>query len=157
MAKPSIKLMSPVGTTIVATLERLRGRAMIAPGSARQDPLGGFDFDYEGTTEIIWEDQTTVKRDEERVFLDAKGSEFLEDELKLVPVGIEVLEPSEQHVITVTMEGGLIHEVEGIPQNITVRVVDFDTEGADPEAISTLPTGQKACISEWQTDPEANP
>jgi len=78
-------LVSPAGTVITGTLERLSGRANIVSGSARIDPLGGIEFDYEGSTEIFWDEQRTATRDDERVFLDEKGNDFLESELRLVP------------------------------------------------------------------------
>jgi hypothetical protein len=57
-----------------------------------------------------------------------------------------------QKVITITMEGGIIHGVEGIPNGITVRVHDFDIEGAEPESITTTANGDKVCVSEWQSE-----
>lgn len=36
------------------------------------------------------------------------------------------------HVITITVEGGLIQNIDDIPEGITVRVMDFDTEGISP-------------------------
>ncbi|MEA3212310.1 MAG: hypothetical protein QOE70_5367 [Chthoniobacter sp.] len=85
MAQQRMILVSPAGTVITGTLERLSGRANIVPGSAREDPLGGIEFDYEGSTEIWWDEQSTVIRDDERVFLDEEGDEFLESDLRLVP------------------------------------------------------------------------
>jgi hypothetical protein len=38
------------------------------------------------------------------------------------------------HVITVTVEGGVIQDVENVPPGVTVRVLDFDTDGAEEEA-----------------------
>ncbi len=55
-----------------------------------------------------------------------------------------------QKVITITMEGGVIHAVEGIPNGVTMRILDFDIEGVEPERISTTASGDKACVSEWQ-------
>ncbi|MEA3208558.1 MAG: hypothetical protein QOE70_1615 [Chthoniobacter sp.] len=88
-------LVSPTGTVITGTLETLSGRANIVPGSAREDPLGGIEFDYEGSTEIWWDEQRTVIRDDERVFLDEEGDEFLESELRLVPTGSVAVPESE--------------------------------------------------------------
>ena len=80
-----MNLVSPAGTLITATLERIGGRAGIIPGSARTNPQGGVEFDYDGETEIFWEDQRTVVRDDQRVFLDENGREFLEHQLRHVP------------------------------------------------------------------------
>lgn len=85
MEHQPMKLISPEGTLIVATLERLSGRALIVPSSVRAEPTGGFSFDYEGTTEIYWDDQRTVTEDDERVFVDEEGEEFLESKLQIVP------------------------------------------------------------------------
>ena len=53
-------------------------------------------------------------------------------------------------IITVTVEGGVVQAVEDIPAGITVRVLDFDTDGADEESLTTLPNGEKASVGEWQ-------
>jgi hypothetical protein len=149
----AMNLISPTGTIIVATLERLTGRAIIVPGSVRQDCLGSFEFEYEGSTEIYWNDQQTVVRDDERVFVDRNGDEFLESELKLAPVEEE--KPPE--VITVRMEGGLIHSVAGIPRGVKLQVIDLDTEGAEPESLTNLPSGEKAYIQTWESETEIPP
>jgi len=85
MDQSQLKLVSPQGTQITGTLERLSGRANIVPGSARRDSIGGLEFDYEGLTEIFWSDQCSVTRDGEPVFLDEDGNEYLESELRLEP------------------------------------------------------------------------
>ena len=77
-------LISPEGTRIIGTLERLSGRAEIVPDSFRANPQGGFTFEYEGTTEVFWDGQETDVRDGERVFLDEEGNEFTENTLRLV-------------------------------------------------------------------------
>ncbi len=154
-----MNLVSPTGTAITATLERLSGRAMIVPDSARKDELNGLDFDYDGTTEIFWDDQRTATRDDERIFLDEEGCEFLESELRLVPAeNAEAPEaaapggPAAPKFITITMEGGVIHGIEGIPPSVTVRVLDFDIEGVEPGRITTTASGEKACVSEWESE-----
>jgi hypothetical protein len=83
--KHPMVLVSPTGSIITGTLERLTGRANLVPGSAREDPLGGTEFDYDGYTEVFWDDQRTVVSEDERVFLDEEGNEFLEGELRLIP------------------------------------------------------------------------
>jgi hypothetical protein len=146
-----MKLISPKETLIVATLERLSGRALIAPGSVRREASGGFSFDYEGTTEIFWDDQRTVVENDERVFLDDEGVEYLESELRLVPEDEQESPPAESiAVINVTVEGGVVQAIDGIPAGVTVRVLDFDTDGADEESLTELPNGEKASVSEWQ-------
>ena len=153
MENQPMNLVSRKGTLIVATLERLSGRALIVPSSVRAEPAGGFSFDYEGTTDVFWDDQRTVTQDDERVFLDEEGEEYLESELHLVPQEEEGEEPptsDQSHiVITVTVEGGVVQAIDGIPPGMTVRVLDFDTDGAEEESLTALPNGEKACVSEW--------
>jgi hypothetical protein len=148
-----MNLISPEGTLIVATLERLSGRALIEPSSIRAEPSGGFSFDYEGTTDIFWDDQRTVVENDERVFLDEEGTEYLESELRLVPQQQEQESPppsdESKSVIAVTVEGGVIQAIDGIPAGVTIRVLDFDTDGAEEESLTALPNGEKACVSEW--------
>ena len=150
MENQPMNLVSPKGTLIVATQERLSGRALIVPSSVRAEPTGGFSFDYEGSTDVFWDDQRTVTQDDERVFLDEEGEEYLESELQLVPQEEEKSPPAEATaVITNTVEGGVVQAIDGIPAGVTVRVLDFDTEGAEEEFLTALPNGEKASVSEW--------
>jgi hypothetical protein len=155
MAKTSLNLVSPDGTRIVATLERLSGRAMLEPGSARRKQEGGLEFDYEGTTEILGDEQKTIVRNGQRIFLDEEGGEYPENELRLAPEGIDepALEP--EAVITVTLEGGVIQGIEGVPPGVTIRVLDHDVEGVEPERLRPLADGERALVSEWRSQPEA--
>jgi len=154
MENQPMNLVSQKGTLIVATLERLSGRALIVPSSVRAEPTGGFSFDYEGTTDIFWDDQRTVTQDDERVFLDEEGEEYLESELRLIPQQEEEEAPptsDQSHkVITVTVEGGVVQAIDGIPPGMTVRVLDFDTDGVDEESLTALPNGSKASVSDWE-------
>jgi hypothetical protein len=155
MAKTALNLVSPDGTRIVATLERLSGRALIEPGSARRNPEGSLEFDYEGTTEILWEEQKTIVHNGQRIFLDEEGGEYPENELRLAPEGIDdpALEPDA--VITVTLEGGVIQGIEGVPPGVTVRVLDHDVESVEPERLQCLTDGAPALVSECRSQPEA--
>ena len=152
-------LVSPEGKPITGTLESLRGRANIVPGSARKDDAGGLEFEYEGETEIFWDEQCTVVRDDERVFLDEEGNEFAESELLLVeakakPAAAEGAEmnTSAQATIVLTVEGGVIHSVEGIPAGTVLRVVDLDVDGIAPDRLTTLAEGEKVYVSEWRNE-----
>lgn len=78
-------LYSPKGTRIVATKERLMGRAIIQPGTASVNSPGNFSFEYEGTTEIEWHSQTTYRLGGRRLFVDENEEEFTEDQLTLKP------------------------------------------------------------------------
>jgi len=51
--------------------------------------------------------------------------------------------------ITVTMEGGLIADVEGIPSGYKVRVLDLDVEGMEEEDLVKLPDGKQAIENIW--------
>jgi hypothetical protein len=59
-------------------------------------------------------------------------------------------------IITITVEGGVVQSVEGIPRGVTVRVLDFDTDGADDDSLTALPNGEKASVSEWQARAETS-
>jgi len=150
-----MNLLSPKGTVIIATLERLSGCSLIVPGSVRAEPAGGFSFDYEGNTDIYWDEQRTVIENDQRVFVDEEGIEYPENELRLVPQQQEQESPhlADPGVIIVTVEGGVVQSVDGVPRGITVRVLDFDTEGTEEECLTALPNGGKACVSEWSGKP----
>jgi len=60
-------------------------------------------------------------------------------------------------IITVTVEEGLIQSIEGIPPGHTVRVLDFDTEGADESDLTQLPSGKKAWVSEFHGEDQMLP
>lgn len=51
--------------------------------------------------------------------------------------------------ITITMEGGVIQDIQYIPKNVQVKVLDFDTEGVPDEELTKLRNGQKAVVSVW--------
>ena len=155
MAKTSLTLLSPDGTRIVATLERLTGRALIEFGSARGNPEGRLEFDYEGTTEILWDEQQTVVRGGQRIFLDEEGGEYPENELRLAPEGIDDPASESGHVITVTLEGGVIQGIQGVPPGVTVRVLDHDVEGVEPERLRSVVGGEQALVTDWRPEPEA--
>jgi len=49
--------------------------------------------------------------------------------------------------ITITVEGGLILDIAGIPKGVRVEVWDFDIEGCDPEHLETTDYGDEYCLS----------
>ena len=57
--------------------------------------------------------------------------------------------------ITVTMQGGLVAGVAGIPPGLRVRVLDLDAEGMDEADLVTLPNGTQAIENSWAADPVA--
>lgn len=82
-------MKAPDGTPIVATLETIPGEAPLAWGE-------GFDFEFRGGTEVYWDDQKTVRRAGQDVYLDEEGNEWLESQLvddDAEPVDIFKIEP----------------------------------------------------------------
>ena len=77
------RLVAPSGHAIVGTLDRIPGIAKIN-GASRNGETGEYDLDWEGHTEVLWNDQVTIYRQKERVFVDEDGGEWLESDLKLV-------------------------------------------------------------------------
>jgi len=78
------KLQTETGVAILGTLETLSGRAEIADTEITRNPDGTFEFEYQGSTEVFWDDQRTVVRNGQRIFLDENGAEWPEDQLELV-------------------------------------------------------------------------
>ena len=72
------------GARIRGTLERLHGRAEATEDSFRRDADGNVEFDYDGETEIYWDDGITVRRDDKIVYLDEHGAEVTQDDIVLV-------------------------------------------------------------------------
>lgn len=63
--------------------------------------------------------------------------------------------PGKDKTITVTMQGGLVADVDGIPPGCKVRVLDLDVEGMEEEDLVTLSDGKKAIETIWAADPVA--
>ena len=81
------QLFTPSGKAIVGTFEKITGCAKIIAAEPT-DPNGTkekFSLQYEGTTEVYWNDQTTVLDAEtgERIFVDEDGVAWLESVLVL--------------------------------------------------------------------------
>lgn len=59
-----------------------------------------------------------------------------------------------KHII-ITVEGGLIQNIDNIPKDIEVIVVDFDTDGTSPEEderVKEVNPGQFAFVRTWYPD-----
>lgn len=56
---------------------------------------------------------------------------------------------AEPEKIIITMDGGLIQEIEGIPPGITIEVRDFDTEGSEDDRIVEI-DGERAFVTIWE-------
>ena len=67
----------PNGEHILGTLEALSAVAIIS--GVKEDGT----IEYEGSTDIFWDDQKTVIKDGERVFVDPNGNLFLESQLTI--------------------------------------------------------------------------
>ena len=78
-------LVSPTGTVIIGTLERVPAYATIEEGSLCRNAEGKVVFEHAGDTKPYWDDQITVMRDNngrrEVVFVDDNGAEWLESAL----------------------------------------------------------------------------
>lgn len=52
--------------------------------------------------------------------------------------------------IFVVMEGGVVHEIVDLPDNINVTVIDYDTEGVEQERLQISPVDGELCvITKW--------
>jgi hypothetical protein len=52
--------------------------------------------------------------------------------------------------IFVVLEGGVVHEIVNLPENINVTVLDYDTEGVEKERIEISPVDGELCvITKW--------
>lgn len=67
---------SPNGTPIIGTLETITARAEISADTFARNADGSIVFEYEGETEVFWDDQETVRRNGEVIYLDEDGGEW---------------------------------------------------------------------------------
>ena len=52
--------------------------------------------------------------------------------------------------IFILIEGGVVHEVVNLPPDINVTVIDYDTEGVEPERLEVSPVDGELCvINKW--------
>lgn len=79
-----MKAYAPNGSQIIGTLERLAGRAEITADSFKRAAGGTIEHEWEGGTEIFYDDQRTVQRDGEDVYLAEDGTDWKESELALL-------------------------------------------------------------------------
>ncbi|TYO65469.1 hypothetical protein FXV83_16165 [Bradyrhizobium hipponense] len=80
--------VSPTGSPILGTLEKLTGRAEIMGIDDNGEPV------YQGGTEIFYDDQVTATKDGKMIFLDENGAEWTFDQLQ--PVEAEDDEDEEE-------------------------------------------------------------
>jgi len=74
-----MQLRTKDGKLITATAEKVDGNALIE--SVSLNKKGKIEIEYEGTTDILWGTQITVKKKGQRVFIDEDGGEHLESEV----------------------------------------------------------------------------
>ena len=52
--------------------------------------------------------------------------------------------------IYLIMEGGVVHEIVDLPDNIKVTLIDYDTEGVEKERLEISPVDGELCvITKW--------
>lgn len=56
------------------------------------------------------------------------------------------------HTITVRVDGGMVTEVEGVPEGVTVRVVDYDVDGVDEADTVELEGGDRAIVRHFEAE-----
>lgn len=49
--------------------------------------------------------------------------------------------------ITIRVEGGVVQSVEDVPEDVTVRVVDYDVEGVPDDECDHDDAGEPCCIA----------
>jgi hypothetical protein len=74
--------------------------------------------------------------------LAALANEVLRIKAVLVEKVTETVKPMDVYVV---LEGGLVREVRGVPENVNITIVDYDIEGAHPEEIQISPLDGEAC------------
>jgi hypothetical protein len=60
------------------------------------------------------------------------------------------VDPTKPVDIFVIMEGGVVHEIVDLPDNINVTLIDYDTEGVEKERLEISPIDGELCvITKW--------
>ncbi|GBO88730.1 hypothetical protein [Marinobacter salsuginis] len=87
------EFVSPQGNEIIGTLETVPGVALIDMDSASLEG-DTLQFDYDGQTDIQWNEQKTVRRSGHRVFVDDRDNEFTEDQLHFIDLENGITTPT---------------------------------------------------------------
>jgi len=77
------QLYAPNGSVIIGTAELIEGVARIRGALAPSAGRARFELQYEGSTDVDWDSQTTRTRERKRLFVDEDGTLWPEDELTL--------------------------------------------------------------------------
>jgi hypothetical protein len=83
MKEEAMRAFAPNGLEIIGTFERIQARAEIIDGSFSRTKDGKLSFDYQGSTEVFWEEQHTEIRNGSPLFLDEMGEIWAEDDITL--------------------------------------------------------------------------
>jgi len=51
--------------------------------------------------------------------------------------------------IIITVDGGIIENIENVPEGVVVEVRDFDTEGIDDDSKISVIDGKEAVVTLW--------
>jgi hypothetical protein len=63
---------------------------------------------------------------------------------------VEKVTGSKKREIFVILDGGLVHEIINLPPNISVTILDYDTEGVENERLEISPVDGELCvINKW--------
>lgn len=54
--------------------------------------------------------------------------------------------------IIITVKGGVIQNIQNVPEKLAVIVQDFDTDGMDPDKLSTTKSGDEYLEYVWEFD-----
>jgi len=57
--------------------------------------------------------------------------------------------PIKQRII-ITMEGGIIQNISGIPEDVLIEVHDFDTDSYEGDSLHTNDQGEEFILMEWE-------
>jgi hypothetical protein len=74
-----MNLYSPNGAVIKGTSERVYGTARVI-GFTYDRKRKCYEPDYEGGTDIYWDSQETILKNGKRIFIDANGDSWTEDQ-----------------------------------------------------------------------------
>lgn len=78
-----MKAFAPNGSQIIGTFENITARAEIVADTFTKLPDGTLEFEYAGGTEVFWDDQRTIQKDGEDIYLAEDGTEWKQSELTL--------------------------------------------------------------------------
>ena len=152
------------GEDLLKTIRRKFGAVYqvgmeLAEGELRQKKIAGFNFcmvidpSYEDSTHVA-----ILDYDKPICYLHEGGKAWHLGFATLVDLADAVLFVKRTLVeqiiksteIFLVMEGGVVHEIVDLPDNIKVTVIDYDTEGVEKERLEISPVDGELCvITRW--------